>query len=124
MIRRPPRSTLFPYTTLFRSLELKPDPPHPHHHRFYGGRAYDLSSGNGDTRPSIEAYSSEARERARPQELAAMAADLHNLASLYEAQGGGEAHRVYRQREWYSPAAPSFFAKSLAFCLSHGGSSG
>src|SRR2546429_3775977 len=24
MIRRPPRSTLFPYTTLFRSLELRP----------------------------------------------------------------------------------------------------
>src|SRR2546429_1962076 len=28
MIRRPPRSTLFPYTTLFRSLpSLKPKPP-------------------------------------------------------------------------------------------------
>src|SRR2546426_4584370 len=27
MIRRPPRSTLFPYTTLFRSL-LLPAPPH------------------------------------------------------------------------------------------------
>src|SRR3989441_7942615 len=25
MIRRPPRSTLFPYTTLFRSLEVGPD---------------------------------------------------------------------------------------------------
>src|SRR5947207_7696939 len=25
MIRRPPRSTLFPYTTLFRSLSLDPD---------------------------------------------------------------------------------------------------
>src|SRR2546430_7508805 len=25
MIRRPPRSTLFPYTTLFRSLELDPE---------------------------------------------------------------------------------------------------
>src|SRR2546430_11090162 len=25
MIRRPPRSTLFPYTTLFRSLQLEPD---------------------------------------------------------------------------------------------------
>src|SRR3989454_11878763 len=25
MIRRPPRSTLFPYTTLFRSVEVKPD---------------------------------------------------------------------------------------------------
>src|SRR5436190_15722791 len=26
MIRRPPRSTLFPYTTLFRSLQLADDP--------------------------------------------------------------------------------------------------
>src|SRR5256885_15252885 len=26
MIRRPPRSTLFPYTTLFRSLGLRPMP--------------------------------------------------------------------------------------------------
>src|SRR5258707_9752002 len=25
MIRRPPRSTLFPYTTLFRSIGVKPD---------------------------------------------------------------------------------------------------
>src|SRR3712207_7619829 len=25
MIRRPPRSTLFPYTTLFRSVKLAPD---------------------------------------------------------------------------------------------------
>src|SRR6267154_4636759 len=34
MIRRPPRSTLFPYTTLFRSLEpiaaVYPDLPWPH----------------------------------------------------------------------------------------------
>src|SRR3712207_6945576 len=27
MIRRPPRSTLFPYTTLFRSLDELPDDP-------------------------------------------------------------------------------------------------
>src|SRR2546425_7341649 len=26
MIRRPPRSTLFPYTTLFRSMEYRPAP--------------------------------------------------------------------------------------------------
>src|SRR2546429_7024851 len=31
MIRRPPRSTLFPYTTLFRSL--RPCWPHPQHAR-------------------------------------------------------------------------------------------
>src|SRR5258705_3296104 len=29
MIRRPPRSTLFPYTTLFRSLDVAGDPGHP-----------------------------------------------------------------------------------------------
>src|SRR2546422_7375681 len=27
MIRRPPRSTLFPYTTLFRSLDARAHPP-------------------------------------------------------------------------------------------------
>src|SRR2546422_11773322 len=27
MIRRPPRSTLFPYTTLFRSHDARPSPP-------------------------------------------------------------------------------------------------
>src|SRR3989442_2065829 len=30
MIRRPPRSTLFPYTTLFRSLDFKKSVFHPH----------------------------------------------------------------------------------------------
>src|SRR2546430_10234405 len=29
MIRRPPRSTLFPYTTLFRSADHRPRPPQP-----------------------------------------------------------------------------------------------
>src|SRR3712207_7026378 len=29
MIRRPPRSTLFPYTTLFRSERLEPEVAHP-----------------------------------------------------------------------------------------------
>lgn len=78
-----------------------------------------MSNGNGDTRLAIEAYLSVARERARPQELAAVAADLHNLASLYEAKGGGEAYHVYCQREWYSLAAPPFYASSLAICLGH-----
>src|SRR5256885_12858158 len=39
MIRRPPRSTLFPYTTLFRS-GCGPVPEHhqrPHHHRLARG---------------------------------------------------------------------------------------
>src|SRR2546427_9517152 len=37
MIRRPPRSTLFPYTTLFRSLELlQRERPVEHVHPFHG----------------------------------------------------------------------------------------
>src|SRR5260221_7803056 len=36
MIRRPPRSTLFPYTTLFRSIEDR------RHRRGVGGQADDL----------------------------------------------------------------------------------
>src|SRR2546422_7521228 len=31
MIRRPPRSTLFPYTTLFRSLDVVPEDPEEQH---------------------------------------------------------------------------------------------
>src|SRR3989304_8878190 len=33
MIRRPPRSTLFPYTTLFRSFPPERPPPSPPPHR-------------------------------------------------------------------------------------------
>src|SRR5256885_5922414 len=36
MIRRPPRSTLFPYTTLFRSAHAREHPP------FAAGRGADL----------------------------------------------------------------------------------
>src|SRR2546430_10173977 len=38
MIRRPPRSTLFPYTTLFRSLD--DDPPH-HARQQHGHQALE-----------------------------------------------------------------------------------
>src|SRR3712207_7862481 len=33
MIRRPPRSTLFPYTTLFRSVPFRPRVPYASTHR-------------------------------------------------------------------------------------------
>src|SRR3712207_7740627 len=50
MIRRPPRSTLFPYTTLFRSrrdaplddARRRPDARHPAHVRAGAGRADGL----------------------------------------------------------------------------------
>src|SRR3712207_7100215 len=47
MIRRPPRSTLFPYTTLFRSQEPMPQPPAalgpPHLSPWHGGSLLTLS---------------------------------------------------------------------------------
>src|SRR5437016_9318670 len=51
MIRRPPRSTLFPYTTLFRSLTgiAKPTPLLPLALKAYGPYDYD-----GDARRSEE----------------------------------------------------------------------
>src|SRR2546426_9169368 len=39
MIRRPPRSTLFPYTTLFRSRRPDPIPQEDHHARCLAGGA-------------------------------------------------------------------------------------
>src|SRR3712207_8233457 len=68
MIRRPPRSTLFPYTTLFRSLlrgkvqRLKLDPPQ----RFGGGQGLapepdppDADQGAGDVRQGCQIARSE-----------------------------------------------------------------
>src|SRR3712207_7446312 len=50
MIRRPPRSTLFPYTTLFRSAEVAPLPHGPH---LRGARRSDGSSrGKGRIAPA------------------------------------------------------------------------
>src|SRR2546422_2204317 len=43
MIRRPPRSTLFPYTTLFRSLAHEP-------RNHAGDRALAAGAGDGHTR--------------------------------------------------------------------------
>src|SRR3712207_7127854 len=54
MIRRPPRSTLFPYTTLFRSLAVEQDVPQlvradeEEHRRDDGARAPDGVVGHAD----------------------------------------------------------------------------
>src|SRR2546430_12487752 len=57
MIRRPPRSTLFPYTTLFRSV------PHPTHSRHLGrGVIYSRADLGADVRsrtPRSEEHTSE-----------------------------------------------------------------
>src|SRR3989442_14827410 len=47
MIRRPPRSTLFPYTTLFRSIPLVFAPQDPH--LLYLGTQFLLKTTDGGT---------------------------------------------------------------------------
>src|SRR2546430_4777824 len=58
MIRRPPRSTLFPYTTLFRSGEADPSGLGPH-----GGTGGDQERQEGERRaqeiPRSEEHTSE-----------------------------------------------------------------
>src|SRR2546425_8240009 len=49
MIRRPPRSTLFPYTTLFRSLEQA-----PHRRRQSDVNCHDAQSGTTVHRLDVE----------------------------------------------------------------------
>src|SRR2546430_9689892 len=61
MIRRPPRSTLFPYTTLFRSLR---EPPSPEEHaavpglEHLVGPALSVALGGGEDRKSTRLNSS------------------------------------------------------------------
>src|SRR5256885_8692391 len=56
MIRRPPRSTLFPYTTLFRSRRLSLRSPLEHPHRARGLRRAEVAE---DPRQRSEEHTSE-----------------------------------------------------------------
>src|SRR5438309_5447162 len=62
MIRRPPRSTLFPYTTLFRSSRSRRGSPYRHPRLRWSTR-----SGTG--RPAREAESRRARSEEHTSEL-------------------------------------------------------
>src|SRR5260221_10888098 len=51
MIRRPPRSTLFPYTTLFRSENFFPTPPAPSSRPAGRARRGETQGGRHHARP-------------------------------------------------------------------------
>src|SRR3712207_8557603 len=58
MIRRPPRSTLFPYTTLFRSADTAPPPPAVDADEApaptYNADDYDLDDYRQESRPIVD----------------------------------------------------------------------
>src|SRR3712207_8293601 len=51
MIRRPPRSTLFPYTTLFRSRRLAEEPERPGRGQLLGEGGVERRLGGGVEQP-------------------------------------------------------------------------
>src|SRR2546427_3579860 len=59
MIRRPPRSTLFPYTTLFRSVTDFAAEHHVHVLRNQGGKPQRLEADLGRIRKRSEEHTSE-----------------------------------------------------------------
>src|SRR2546422_10187183 len=65
MIRRPPRSTLFPYTTLFRSPHRLPAPvsAHPGRRRGAGDGARGPGGDTGDRDLRSEEHTSELQSR-------------------------------------------------------------
>src|SRR5690606_41952766 len=66
MIRRPPRSTLFPYTTLFRSLE---DPEGRAHSAAFCTRSAPVTPAIGLRGPETGAESADARSEEHTSEL-------------------------------------------------------
>src|SRR5258708_31387069 len=65
MIRRPPRSTLFPYTTLFRSLLGGPVQPPKAHRPRPGGTSRSGIPGDDGLRPAAAAMKTSDRKSTR-----------------------------------------------------------
>src|SRR5258708_39431825 len=84
MIRRPPRSTLFPYTTLFRSTTIKIDHRVSEKDNFFiktnGGRrfAYFIGTAGGIGAPTLN---NEANMTYLPKQAIAVSASWTHLVS-------------------------------------------
>src|SRR2546422_9530176 len=63
MIRRPPRSTLFPYTTLFRSQYWIPAPAIAGHCKFSYAREFQTLNRGQNCEPRSEEHTSELQSR-------------------------------------------------------------
>src|SRR5260370_9593867 len=100
MIRRPPRSTLFPYTTLFRSIALEPS----NHRRTAKSRCREAekvySFPKGSLAHSHEKKNSESRRRseAQPKSKAHGGIIVFTRRKLHDSSGGGKRRAKQRPR--------------------------
>src|SRR2546422_2600745 len=94
MIRRPPRSTLFPYTTLFRSPAT--------HRRAVHRTIVLIGAGGGErdgVRLAVAAHDRTARERGRPERLDA----VRDAPRAGPRPGDGAAYRDRVHRRVRAP---------------------
>src|SRR3989449_11063160 len=102
MIRRPPRSTLFPYTTLFRSLTAHPAPDRVGEHRgdepepaLHAGRLLGRERGQDD-----------GMEPARDERAAERAADVGAVVDQRRQEPAGDRiDRPDQEHEADTPVA-------------------
>src|SRR2546425_6678117 len=73
MIRRPPRSTLFPYTTLFRSRNKLQGGARRHHHADRAQRRRQVHRFQGAVRPAPGAARARLRSEEHTSELQSLA---------------------------------------------------
>src|SRR3712207_9503921 len=89
MIRRPPRSTLFPYTTLFRSTDLPPAI----------GVAVQYSGGSEDAARSLAMHVAAARPRyLTREEVPAEAVETERRVAEPRAKEEGKAEQRSEER--------------------------
>src|SRR2546430_6717861 len=91
MIRRPPRSTLFPYTTLFRSQDAG---PHPRVRRETGVRRRQLAALRDLLRREHHGLARSQRAGLRPRETVAFAPEERSEEHTSELQS--QSNLVYR----------------------------
>src|SRR2546430_4098163 len=96
MIRRPPRSTLFPYTTLFRSPHLQ-RPAQP------GGGSLDWDQAPDPGRTAKTAQASALGEQARPPRSEEHTSELQSQSNLVcrlllEKKKNDHRHKRHRER--------------------------
>ena len=87
MIRRPPRSTLFPYTTLFRSINIETELKH---NVDYGALGYHVGKLVKNKKPYFKGLPKDAGTDQLKALGAAMAAS--GAVALYHAEEIGRAH--------------------------------
>src|SRR2546422_8243394 len=102
MIRRPPRSTLFPYTTLFRSRVhvARPTPKADHDDRFASplgrNRTHCLEAQEVGQRQSAEGQSARSQEARSEEHTSELQSRLHLVCRLLlEKKKKNETTRVF-----------------------------